>query len=469
VRRQHSTIPWSLTWLALCFLSLRPYGPFQRLVDLCTVPLRVVAELASPLTLLEGSRVAAAERSLAERAEIAAEENVRLLADLGRSALPKEPALAEGRRAVHAEVLGHKDWDHLIVRLRDPRGVDAGMPVAFGDAYVGRIERLLGDSTGQDLALVELATAAGFFVGAAVQAEPGTEPVLMTVGGVVAGKRRHGQRHADVLGLAVHYPSDRTLARGLARVHEHFREEEPWARLSEGLRLGEVRREGDQVLIVPELDYKDGLTQVVVLAPPDAELGSAVPFDTVLYDSSWVRARPLSVGDPSPERDTRKLRVGRRHGVLAGAAVTSIGGHLVGRVLRAGLVTSDVALLGDPGLSLIVVARFDGVAAPQVLGRMLALGRDERTEELCFRWIVRAALPPSLVARGGTLHARLYSGSGDAGLPAGFSFGQAQLPLDVRPGDEVDVRVRVDVEPDAIQTLFVRTLGAPKEERGGDA
>ncbi len=463
MRRTRSNVPWPLVWLTLFFLSLRPFEPFQRAVDFATAPLRIVAELAAPLAFFQARKVAAAERTLAASAEAEAEENERLLRDLCRSALPTEPALLAGRRIVHAEVLGHRDWDHLLVRLRDPRGLEPGMPVACGNAFVGRLESFVSDAHG-DVALVELATAKECFVGARV--EPTEEldaAVQMTVGGVVTGLRKRGERHAQVLGLAVHYPSDRRLASGLARVHELFRDEEPWAELAEGLRLGKVERAGEELVIVPELDYKDGLSQVVVLAPADPSLPSALPFDTGLFDAHWVRARLLSVGDPSPDRSTRKVRVGRRHGVENGAAVTSVGGHLVGRVLRSGIATSDVALLDDLGFSLVVVARFEGVEEPVVLGRWLALGRDPESDELAFRWIVRASLPPEIAGRGGVRAARLFSGSGDVGLPAGFSLGEALLPLEVEPGRDEVVTLASHVEPGAVHTLFVRTREALAE------
>ena len=134
--------------------------------------------------------------------------------------------------------------------------------------------------------------------------------------------------------------------------------------------------------------YLDGLYQLVVLCPPAPGLGSGVPFEPVLMDSNWLSARALGVGDPSPWRSTTKLSVGRLRGVRAGAAVTAIGARLIGRVTHAGLWSSDVSFLADPGFRVVAVGLFEGEEEPRVLGRFVSRGRT-RDGAVRFAWIVR--------------------------------------------------------------------------------
>jgi len=456
VSRRRSRTSWFLAWAGLLFLSLRPSAPAQHAVDVVVAPLRFVGELSSPLRLASRHRVLAAEERLARGAQAEARENRRLLEELARCALPTDPALLRDRRVVHAEVEGREpgNRDRIRVRLRDARGLVPGLPVACGDSYVGRLVEVAADAgDGRGSGVVELVT--GLRVGGRVAAPPGSggSDVLLTVGGVVPRPRRAGPG-GEIL-LAVHNPSDRPPEGGLARVWELFDDAEPFRELAAGLVLGRIRGAdaAGSWAIVPELDYVDGLFQVVVLAPLERGLGSAVPFEPVLMDSRWVSARPLGVGDPSPWRSTTKIDVGSRRGVRAGAAVTSIGARLIGRVTHAGLLTSDVSFLDDEGFSVVAVARVAGT--PRVLGRLISEGRDE-DGAIRFRWIVRARQDP-LEAAEGARRARLFTGSGDPGLPAGFGLGEAELPLDVEPGEERELRVITDVDPRDLRTLFVRT------------
>ena len=240
-------------------------GAVSFAVDYAVVPLRAFAELASPLAVFRAREVKAAEDRLARGAGQAALENEELLEDLARTALPRSRALLMDRRIVHGEVLGRVagNRDQIEIRLRDPRGVFPGLPVARGDVYVGRLIEVAEERA---TAVVELVTASGFHVGARVPAsvEAGTSDVLMTVGGV-----------KDVpdqgLRLEVHHPSDRQLVAGVAWVHELFDVGEESAVLADGLLLGAVERLGEEgpLGVVPELDYLDGLFQVVVFAPAD--------------------------------------------------------------------------------------------------------------------------------------------------------------------------------------------------------
>lgn len=455
--RTRIRIPWFLLWSGLFFLSLRPVGAVDAAVDLAVVPLRAFAELASPLAVLRAPEVRAAEDRLARDAGQAAQENERLLDDLARTALPSAPALLRNRRIVHAEVLGRVpgNRDQIEIRLRDPRGVAPGQPVARGDVYVGRVVEV---SEERGTARVELVTAGDFHVGARVPAgeAAGTNgpealqgEVLMTVGGILDAKDRG-------LFLDVHHPSDRQLDEGIAWVHELFDEAEQFASLADGLLLGAVERLGPEGPwgVVPELDYLDGLFQVVVFAPEDARLGSADAFEPVLMDERWVRARPLGTGDPNPWRCAAKVGVGRLKGVAPGAAVTSIGARLIGRVTHAGLMTADVSFLADPGFTLVAVARFDPDPTPRVLGRLVSEG-EEADGRIRFRWIVRVS--PGADLGTGARRAHLFSGSGDAGLPAGFRFGEADIPTDAAPGEVRRLWLETDVDPRHVRALFLRT------------
>lgn len=430
-------------WLALLALALRPASPPAALGARLVAPLAFLCELASPLDLLRRAHVRAAERRVAGELEASLEESADLLAALARAARPSEPALREGRRLVHGEVLGPtpESRDRLRVRLADLRGVRPGLPVASGDAYVGRV---LAVPPGADaspratvpgVVTVELVTAGDFHVGARVaRAEGG---VLMTVGGLDALARGRGRERAPELRLAVHHPSDREVGEGLARVHELFADAEPYAALADGFHLGQLAREADEgrVFLRPELDYQDGLYHVVVLAPPDEGLPLEVERDPSLLDASWLEAPALSVSDPSPWRESAKLRAGARDGVRPGAAV-ALGPRLVGRVARVGPTTCDVAFLGDPGFSVVAVALLAGEEAPRVLGRLVSLGRVAGTDRVRLRWLARSPLPES---GAGARAARLFTGSGDSGLESGFFLGETLLPEGGGPRPEIEL------------------------------
>lgn len=446
-------------------LSLRPVEPVRRVVDVATVPLRGVAALASPLALLRRGEVKAAEARLAEGSAAEAEENLRLLLDLVRQARPTETELLEGRRFVHGEVLGRSTGraDRLRVRVRDPRGIEPGMPVASGNAYVGRVGEVA--TNGRDeggVVIVDLVTTGSFHVGAWVRGGASGQDVLMTVGGVDVTERRRGGRETEVR-LAVHHPSDREFGGGLARVHELFEEAEAYSELSEGFRLGKVTRDENRGrwTIEPELDYKDGLFWVVIVAPPDPALLAHEPVEADLFEASWVQAAPLAFGDASPWREAVRISRGRTHGVEAGAAVTAIGRRLVGRVSRAGPISAEVSFLGDPGFQLVAVARIEGVEDPQVLGRLVSQGRDRSDGSVLFRWIRRVDVPLPDPDGTGTVRARIYSGSGDAGLRCGYFLGEGLLPLDET--EPRIIRLRTEVEPHDLRRFYVRTEGVRTE------
>jgi len=57
--------------------------------------------------------------------------------------------------------------------------------------------------------------------------------------------------------------------------------------------------------------------------------------------------------------------------------------------------------------------------------------------------------------------ARIFSGSGDPGLPAGLFLGTALLPRTAAAGEEREIRLRFEVEPADVRRLFVRRSPDP--------
>ncbi len=466
--RSRAAALWFLVWAGCFGLSLRPLGAVERGLDVALSPLRFAAELASPLELVRGRAVAAAEQELARSAEAEAAEGARAVAELAARALPADPELRAGRRFVPGEVIGRErgNQDRCWVEVRDLRGVEPGCPVASGEAYVGRVLETRPDPSSalpgrsafhaEGSVLIELVTASSFRVGARVEAE---EEIFLTAGGLFAPSR---VARARAVRLAVHQPSSSALSGGLARVHELFAEEGEHAVLAEGFRLGAVQRQGERGpwWIEPELDYEDGLFQVVIATRSDPALPVGQPPAPALGDRYWLATGTLSLGDPSPWRSTVKIPVGRLQGVEPGAAVSGVGARLLGRVARAGLLSSDVALLADPAFSLAAVAHIEGQDEPFVLGRLVSLGRGN-VGSVRFRWFVRVPLAapadPASPADGGELvSARLFSGSGDPGLPAGLFLGEARLPRSAESGEEREIELVNGVDPSDVRALFVR-------------
>jgi len=421
-------------------------------------PLRVAGELVRPLRWFRHGEIQAAEGLIARSAAAEAVDGPALLEELAQRARPTEAALRRGRRIVHAEVVGRdpSSRDRLIVHLPDGRGVDVGMPVAFGNAYLGRVVSLDPKGAGNSMgAQVELVTARGFFVGGRLDQPGPWDGALMTVGGIDP-ENRAGR---SSIRLAVHNPSDRSVETGLVRVHELFPDVDPYPRLAEGYRLGTVKRGRDRLWAIdPEVDFLDGLFHVVVIAPLDPHLGSTEPSPHVLRDNHWTLARPLSSGDPNPRRRTGLVSVGEAHGVGQGAAVT-FGARLLGRVGRVSRWSAEVRFLADPGVSVVAVASFSGVDGPRILGRLVSLGQDPRDHSTLFRW--RLAVPLGIPAGEGGLprRATIVTGSGDPGLPAGLVLGQALIPLGgPEPAEGRIVRLLPDAHGDDVDELWVRTM-----------
>lgn len=453
--RSRASTAWFLFWAASLLLAFRPVAAVERATDLALAPLRLIAELAAPFAALRPGSVEAAEQALAANARAEADEGQAALAALARRALPVDAALVAGRRFVHGELVERPDKDHGWVAVPDARGIEKGCPVVCGDAYVGRVLELAPGARLDAPARVriELVTAKDFRVGAVVAGAP--EDVFLVVGGLYSRARPKRER---VVRLAAHQPSSPALAGGLARVNELLAGTGELAQLGQGFRLGEVQREGERGpwWIAPELDYLDGLFQVAIVTRVDPSWPELAAPEHALEDGAWLATRALSPGDPSPWRSTVKIPRGSEAGVRVGAAVIGAGARLLGRVLHAGAGWSDVAWLSDPGFTLTAIARVAGEEEPRILGRLTTIGREE-DGAVRLRWSVRV---PLVGEAGGARPARLFSGSGDPGLPAGLYLGEAELPAAVRAGEECELVLRTGLEPADVRDLFVRLAGA---------
>jgi len=206
--------------------------------------------------------------------------------------------------------------------------------------------------------------------------------------------------------------------------------------------------------IGPELDYLDGLVQLAIVLPAAPVEAAAVPPAPALADGSWLATHALTFGDPSPWRSTLKIPLGHRAGLQAGAAVTGTGARLVGRVSRAGKGTSDVELVTDPGFTCVAIARLEGETEPRILGRITALGRG-KGGTIRLRWCVRQPFQ-SASAGEEAVHARLFTGSGEPGLPGGLVLGTALLPRSAAVGEEHELALDPGVDPLDVRALFVR-------------
>jgi hypothetical protein len=450
-----------LTWLGLVGSSIWPVPALDAALGLVLAPLRPIAEIASPLLVLRRPEVLAAQRSLLAAWDAEAEAGEALLAAQARHATPSAPELVQGRRLVHAEVVGRsrRSADRLLARVRDARGLEPGLPVVHGAVFVGRIWRV-GPAADLDAERIEieLVTSPTFRVGARTVDEATGREVELIVGGL-----------DDEGALAVQSPSDRGLVGGLAAVHARLDVLDPALSLAEGYRLGRVRREGEEQRwsVAAELDYRDGLFHLVVLAPPDGTLPSDQPMPQALADLGWQRARPLTHGDPSPWRETLRVAVGSSDGARPGAAL-AFGARIVGRLGDVGPWSADACLFGDVGFHVVAVARFDGDGVPRVLGRLVSLGRDAGGA-VVFRAAGGEPLPLEPDGPDGCRAAQLFTGAGDAGVPSGLLIGAARVPVARGPdeGDDGERHVRLEGGGRAgnLRDLWVRVEDAGPARR----
>ena len=440
---------WILLWGGLLYASFRPLPPLERLASAVLAPFRWVALLGAPFELLQHARVEAAEHELALHGLDEAAEGTRALARLAERALPLDTTLHSGRRFVPGEVVGRASKDQCWVSVRTLDGLALGAPVVCGDAFVGRVLELVPPTIdGRAYVKVELVTSKDFRIGAEVRR--GDERIFVTVGGLAARRPREKKS----VRLAVHQPSDTSLAEGVARAHELLPDAQPCSALAEGFRLGSVRRESERGpwWLEPELDYLDGLYQVAIVVDGASASGELSPFEPALADGRWLATEVLTSLEPSLWRRALRLPVGSSSGVVPGAAVTGVGARLIGRIDRAELATSSVALLTDPGCTLVALALVPESDEPHVLGRLTSLGPSAAGARLL--WTARVAL--ELPGEGDEVLARLFTGSGEPGLPGGLFLGQARLPRHVAAGEEREFELELSVDLAALRRVFVR-------------
>jgi cell shape-determining protein MreC len=458
-----SRLPWRavmpLAIVLSIVLAVRPVPLVDRVVyELCS-PLRFLAQLTWPV------------RNAAPRPVLAADELLRIglleeaasretLHALHRAVLVEGRGLTEGRRQVPAEVVERASGgpDRIVIRPWTFDGIAPGLPVVHRDAYVGRVSSV-------DLARgrveVDLVTARDFFVGARVDAADAGGPVSLVVGGLAVEARGAAEPRTW---LAAHNPSRPPREGSAVRVGELLPELDSGGGLAEGYLLGRLERganDGDW-RVRPVLDFLHGLYHVVVLTDGGPRSTDPVPPLHPLEEDRWVRARALTAGDPSPWRESHVLDVGRSAGVQPGAAVVS-GARLVGRAGPASALGAVLHSLADPGLSIPAVGRpvEDPDAEPRVLGRLVSLGR--RTDGgILFHWrdvtlapVSNGEAPPPPVRM------RLFTGSGESGLPAGLLLGEALMPMYSSEGRGH----RIVLEGERLEALLDQPLWVRVEHR----
>lgn len=442
--------------VALCgcaWLSLRPDARVEAWLDVGLAPARALAEALAPWRWLRLRSVRAAEAELAERLEAEVAQRRALHEAERAAALPTEPQLSFGRRFVHVEVLGRRaeHFDQLEVRLDSGtcEGIEPGMPVCSGDAYVGRVVEI--DAPRKGSAWIELATARRFAVGARVESDGTREGVRCVVGGLASMSRADSGR----LFLSVTAPSARLLPQSIARVDERLSPLARFAAEADGFRLGFPEPGGDgEWVLRPLVDFSSGLYELCIVAPAEIAREPDHELPDELGDELWSEARVISIGEPSQLRDGFELALGRWQGAQDGAALV-VGARLLGKVVHAGALSSDARRLGDPGGSVHALARIEGRAAPVVLGRIVSLGGDE-DGALLFHWpapLGIAGIP------GENVRATLFTGAGEPLVPRGLLIGEAELPTGVGPH-----RLRIAAADRRLSIGHVRVRLAPPPE-----
>lgn len=451
---------------ALAFLAVRPIGVAERTIDLLLAPTRWLAELAGPLGWLQSRDVHAADP--ARRAQRTEEFELRReLEQMVLEMAAPSPALAvklaeRGVGTLRAEVVERpRELDRVVLRVEDPARVRHGLPVVCGDGFVGTIdlETPLDRKRPVDQVEVVLITGKDARIGGLIAADEAGSRCELVVGGLSP---------AEEVRLDLHNPSDRARRTGLVRVWEPDPSER-FTRLANDFVLGTLAvdpiEERDPLPGVPprmvlgvrpELDYRAGLYQVLVLLPPEDPRPRPPATGDGFGDGRWQPARLALRAEPSPWRRGRKLVGGSRRGIEVGAALAS-GVRFYGRVSRVGATTADVMLLADRGFRIPALARIehpDGVH-PHVMGELVSLG--DASGRLLLRW--RATVP---------FHdafpqpATLWTGSGARGVPRGLLLGSTTIPPG--PGPHV-LALEPPREGDEPAQLFVRVREtAPLEE-----
>lgn len=464
-----------LTCLLCAGLALRPVALVELVLDRLLVTSRPLAALAWPLS---GTGVVyAAEDQEQERwllDEI--EQQAALERAVRRSAEPGwdlEPRIYP----VHAEVVGRSRGalDILEVRVDRVGLVQVGQPVVAGETYVGRVSSVvLSWRNGVPVEDVEVALVTGrrARIGAqVVDPDDGQELARVVVGGLLPSQEFGLPESCQV--LCMHYPSRRTLRSGLMILVDEptgaTRGSEDLGYLANGFRLGSpLRGSADErtrehlLGVETELDYATGLYQVLILTVPrESEAPEAQE-----EEDNWAPARLALRGGAGLGREGRKLLSGRSSGVLPGAALVSgvrldgrveRGVRLYGRVRRAGQWSADVSGLGDPGLSLPALAVLQEGAHIRlhVLGQLVALGRNA-AGQLRFRWDASVPLKGTEA-----LKARVWSGSGEDGLPRGLLLGDTLLPTGPGPHELLIEPPPGAIEPELLLVRLEERPGQP--------
>ncbi len=448
--------------LALAALALWPVTPIDRAVDWVAAPSRLLLRLGAPFW---GSGSAhAADSDLQELWALEREESEHLEHCVRGQATPQSVQLQSGV-ALHAEAVGRPkgQLDSLLVRVWRIGLAQIGQPVTTGDHFVGlvsRVEERRGERGSFEDVTVQLITASQSRIGASVFVEGEWErDSAFVVGGLLAPDDFELGKARQV--LAVHHPSNRLLDKGSVLVSEVKGGGRDQAWLANGFRLGSLKRAPepeettrmDLLGVVPEVDFESGLYQVLIHTgvPPEQAFNDG-PEDR--QRGTWIPIERSSMADAAPWREGSKLMSGSLAGVQKNAAVAS-GVRLIGRVIRTSPFAADVAGPGDlgfhvPGIALLL----DGQEkrGTHVLGRVISAGRDAKGR-LLLNW--QASLPLESDA---PERARLFTGSGDPGVPRGLLIGETWLPPG--PGPHILV-VESPPNSDVLQDLSLFRFEGP--------
>lgn len=438
----------------LAALSLRPFPPVERAVEVLFLPATWAREILRPFGWLAVREVRAA-LSAADAALPAEREAAHALLEAQiEAALPSDPALRAGRAFLVAEVLERAPDDNDLVRVRFPlgAGVVADMPVVCGDAYVGRVRDVDARRAGEGV--VQLVTDETSRVAAAVQ-DGAEEPAGLVVGGIVESRERRA-----LIELGARHES-RPVSRGSVVVREAGAGPRAERRArADGFHLGELRvlsGRGRPVLAVETaFDYAHGLSAVAIVGGPELATAGPLWADDAYDEARWTSARVALAGDSTPRRRTRHLVLPAGVRVDAGAAL-GLGARFLGRVARVDGRRATAVLLGDPALSFSGVASIEGAAAPLHLGRLRSLGVDG--DVVLLAWDARAEAAGIAPRAHGP--ARIATSSGDRGVPAGLWVGTCAIPEGA--GEHV-LRLTPAQDPSELLRVRVRLAPAPIAE-----
>lgn len=431
--------------LVLIALSLHPVASVEAVVDVVFAPSRWLSESTRPLTWIGAKEVNAAAQDGLAAAASERETSRALLLVAQAAALPRDPALSQGRALIGAHVIDRpaRRRDVLVLRYPPDAGVVPGLPIVHGDVYVGRVAELNPRQPGECTA--DLVTAKEFRVAALVR--DGDRSAHLIVGGLLGTSKRGGASGSG-LRLLVHYPDDRSVSTGDVRVAEIATTSD--ARLADGFRLGRLETnvvQGIPIPVVkPEIDYAFGLDHVTIVAPPQMATAGPVLAVDPFAEEAWLESRVIVAGDASPARDTRKLAANRADQLRVGAAV-AWGARFLGRVERVEATCTDVRLLSDPGLTFNALLECEGWPQPVPLGRVVSLGAVRggaieiefgaaalaefgtvaRSDSAAASPVASGAEPRVGLPAGTTVKARLWTAGGEPEVPPGLLVGAVEF------------------------------------------